>query len=175
MKESIGNALLFNIIIVFVIILLAFFLGSLSYTKAFKVNNRIVEEIEKEGESAGRQFTDFNQAENAYDNAKDNIEKWLNYGNEGKGIGYRKNTSGGVVECKYTPSEDYAKGKLVSDKSNNYEYCVYRVDTCSNSGSSRCGVYYHVITYMYFDVPIIDSLLKLPVNGETRTFEVMKN
>lgn len=47
MKEAISNAMIFNLIIVFVVILIMLFIGSLSYSKAFKVKNRIVEEIEK--------------------------------------------------------------------------------------------------------------------------------
>ena len=52
MKEAISNAFVFNLIIVFVIILIAFFVGSISYSKASKVKNRIVEVIEKEGVKA---------------------------------------------------------------------------------------------------------------------------
>ena len=48
MKEAIANAGVFNIVIIFVIILLAFFVGSLGYSKAFKAKNKIVEEIEKD-------------------------------------------------------------------------------------------------------------------------------
>ena len=48
MKEAISNAFVFNLVIVFVIILLAFFIGSIGYSKASKVKNRIVEEIEKQ-------------------------------------------------------------------------------------------------------------------------------
>lgn len=47
MRESIGSAFLYNIIIVFIIIVFAFLAGTLSYAKAFKVNTRIVSAIEK--------------------------------------------------------------------------------------------------------------------------------
>ena len=47
MKEAIANAGIYNLVIIFVIILLAFFIGSLSYSKAFKVKNKIIEEIER--------------------------------------------------------------------------------------------------------------------------------
>ena len=46
MKEAISNAFLFNIVIVFVVVLIALFVGSLSYTKAYKVKNKIVEETD---------------------------------------------------------------------------------------------------------------------------------
>ena len=89
MKEAIGNAALFYIIITFVVIMIMFFVGSLSYSKAFKVKNKIVEEIEKEGEVPGADpYT-------AYARAEDAIYEWLQSGGEnGTGIGYRQNTGG---------------------------------------------------------------------------------
>ena len=79
MKEAIGNAALFNIVIIFVAILIAFFVGSLSYTKAYKVKNKIVEEIEKEGEHS----TTVEQAENAYANDENEFIDGLSNGNDG--------------------------------------------------------------------------------------------
>ena len=51
-----------------------------------------------------------------------------------------------------------------------FQYCVYEFDTCGSDDNSKCGKYYRVITYMYFDLPIIGGLLKIPVNGETMIF-----
>lgn len=166
MKEAIGNAALFNIVIIFVAILIAFFVGSLSYTKAYKVKNKIVEEIEKEGEHS----TTVEQAENAYANAEDEIIDWLSNGNDGTGIGYRHNTNGGqnnTTNCN-------GDGTLVN-KVSDYEYCVYRHSTCNGDNEGRCGVYYTVTAYMYFDVPIIDDLIKIPISGETMTFTINNN
>ena len=42
MSTSIGHTFLYNLIILFIIIIFAFLSGTLSYYKAFKVNNRIV-------------------------------------------------------------------------------------------------------------------------------------
>lgn len=157
MKEAIGNAMLFNIIIVFVVILIAFFVGSLSYSKAFKVKNKIVEEIEKEEE--------YNEA------ATLEIESWLGSGgSNGKGIGYRHNT--GSLNNTGNCSSD--KGTLVN-KSSNYQYCVYEINTCKTGREGRCGKYYKVIAYMYFDVPIIGDLIKIPVSGETMIFTEIKS
>ncbi len=161
MKESISNALLFNMVITFVVILIAFFVGSLSYSKAFKVKNKIVEEIEKEGENSS-------DPENAYAYAYDEIESWLGSGDDGNGIGYRKNTAGGANNTGNC-STDSSNAELVN-KTSNYEYCVYRISTCDNSNKAKCGVYYQVVAYMYFDVPVVGDLIKIPVRGETLTF-----
>lgn len=154
MKESIGNALLFNFIITFIIILMAFFIGSIGYSKAYKVKNRIVEEIER------------NQTWN--EKVQTEVDKWLDGGGtNGEGIGYRRNTNPGhnnLSNCTEESSEALQNG------SSNYEYCVYLIDTCKKGNSSRCGTYYKVTAYMYFDVPIVGDFLKIPIHGETTTF-----
>ncbi len=156
MKESISNAMVFNIVIVFVIILIGFFVGSLSYSKAYKVTNRIVEVLEKE--------RDYNEA------AKEEIKQWLENGTEaGSGIGYRRNTNPGANNS--CPSFNAPNGGTVTNETltNDYEYCVYRVEDCAKEGK-KCGYYYHVTSFMYFDVPIVGDLIRIPVSGETMTF-----
>ena len=161
MKESIGNAILFYIIITFVVILIMFFVGSLSYSKAYKVKNKIIEEIEKE--------ETYNSA------AVDEIEAWLaGGGTNGKGIGYRHNT-GSLNNRGNCPASDSAlvslpTGAKLVNKSSNYEYCVYEIDTCANGREGRCGKYYKVVAYMYFDLPVIGDMIKIPVSGETMIF-----
>jgi len=177
MNQSISNAMLFNMAIIFVAILLAFFVGSLSYSKASKVNNRIIEEIEKYGEAAGE-----NQAkiDSAYSDAYDNIISWLQHGDEAHetGIGYRQ-VRGAKRPC---PSVDTikketeaarvedvtAKASAGSTATNQYEYCVYRIKNCTGNNKG-CYTYYRVVTYMYFDIPLLDEL-RLPINGETMGF-----
>lgn len=163
MKEAIGNAALFYIIITFVVILIMFFVGSLSYSKAYKVKNKIVEEIEKEGEVPGT------NPEGAYGRAEDEIKKWLKAGGEkGTGIGYRQNTGGlnERINCR--------DGEAVNNNSD-YQYCVYRIHTCTEGREGKCGVYYRVTTYMFFDIPVIGDLLRIPVTGETMTFTIINS
>ena len=149
MKEAISNAMVFNLIIIFVVVLIMLFIGSLSYSKAFKVKNRIVEEIEKD--------------ENYDENTAKDINDWIG----GEGIGYRLKDTTVSHNC-----PNVAGGKIVSDNSssNPYDYCVYELSTCDSGDNYKCGKYYRVITYMYFDLPIIGGLLKIPVNGETMIF-----
>lgn len=165
MKEAIGNAALFYIIITFVVIMIMFFVGSLSYSKAFKVKNKIVEEIEKEGEVPGADpYTAYSRAEGA-------IYEWLKAGGEnGTGIGYRQNTGGLNNHLNCTEGE----GTVVS-KGGDYQYCVYQIDTCAGGREGRCGVYYRVTAYMFFDIPVIGELLKIPVSGETMIFTKLES
>lgn len=153
MKEAIANAGVFNLVIVFVIILLAFFVGSLGYSKAFKVKNRIIDEIEK-----NQGFSEI---------TKDSVEKWLG------SVGYRVGNSNRNM-C---GREEYngINGVLESTNSK-YQYCVYRFDTCSgNTNRKKCSIHYRVVSFMYFDVPVIGGLINIPVKGETINFTRMSN
>lgn len=185
MNQSISNALLFNIVIIFVIVLIAFFVGSLSYSKASKVKNRIIEEIEKYGEAAqGDYSTKQNGIENAYKDAEPNILNWLRNGDDGNstGIGYRQVREGTktcptVNAIANETSVSAANGGVTMESSplasseNPYEYCVYKIKKCDSNKS--CYTYFRVITYMYFDVPIIEDLVKIPVTGETMGFQIV--
>ena len=156
MKEAIANAGIYNLVIIFVIILLAFFIGSLSYSKAFKVKNKIIEEIEKDqGYTTG-----------INDSTEDRVEEWIS------SIGYRINTGNtrNTENCPTVTGNGGETGKLVNTDGD-YQYCVYEFDTCTaGSDKAKCGKYYRATAYMYFDVPILSGLLKLPISGETMIF-----
>lgn len=153
MKEAIANAGVFNLIIIFVIILIMLFIGSLSYSRGFKAKNKVIEEIEKD-----QGFTTSTQ---------DRIDDWLS------NIGYRANVGYNYNSdvCAQSVSGNGGRdGQLVNGNSD-YQYCVYEFNTCTNgSDKAKCGTYYRVITYMYFDLPVLGGLLKLPVSGETMIF-----
>ena len=153
MKEAIANAGVFNLIIIFVIILILMFIGSLSYSRGFKAKNKIIEEIEKD-----QGFTASTQ---------ERIDDWLSNIGYRANVGYNKNSD----VCAKTVSGNGGRGGNLVNEASDYQYCVYEFDTCgSGSDTAKCGKYYRVITYMYFDIPVIGGLLKLPVNGETMIF-----
>lgn len=47
MREGIGSAFLYNMIIIFIVIVFAILAATLTYYKAFKVNTRIINSLEK--------------------------------------------------------------------------------------------------------------------------------
>ncbi len=96
MNSPIGHTFIYNIVILFIIIVFAFIAGILSYYKAFKVNNRIVHAIEK--------FEGYNPY------SKEEIETVL--GN----LGYSLQSA----NCK----AEY-KGMHLSTIGENYRYCIY--------------------------------------------------
>ena len=138
MREAIGNTFIFNTVIIFVAIIIALLVGSLSYSKAFKVKNRIISIIEKH---------------EVYDSGTRNeIEDALS------SIGYRVNPNG-TQNCPNRPG-----GTAINTTNSHYRYCVYQYDT----GTSGKGRYYGVLAYMHFDIPIIGDYLEIPIYGETK-------
>lgn len=132
MRNAIGNALLFNIVITMIILIIAFLAASLSYSKAFRVKNNILNLVEKND--------GYNKAE---------IDLLLS------DIGYRINPNG-TQNCPVKQKT----GEVLNGASN-YRYCIVKYTTVR-------GVYYGVTAYMYFDIPVIGSLLEIPVYGESK-------
>lgn len=97
MGTSIGHTFLYNLVILFIIIIFAFISGTLSYYKAFKVNNRIVHAIEK--------YEGYNEM------AKVEIERILS------GLGYSLEDA----RC----SQEYKGMFYVDALDYNYNYCIY--------------------------------------------------
>ena len=155
MKEAIANAGVFNLIIIFVIILMAFFVGSLGYSKAFKVKNYIINEIEKN--------------EGYDDSLQEEIDSWLSQ------VGYRLNAGVDRRNCPTVNGES-----AINNRQSDYQYCIYKFETSSETKNSsnvsaKQSTYYRVIAYMYFDVPIINDLIRIPVTGETISFTTINS
>lgn len=96
MRGPIAYTFLFNLVMIFVLIIFAFMAGTMSYYKAFKVNNNIVHNIEK--------LEGFNEDSKLY------IERFLG------SISYK---SGGI-KC----AEKYRDMFLVYE-GQDYSYCIY--------------------------------------------------
>ena len=145
MRESIGSVFLYNIIILFVIIVFGLLSATISYYKAFKVNERILYTIDK--------FEGYNKP------AINEINDYL------YSIGYTTSPNG-QNDC--VKSRD--GGTLVIDRNSNYLYCVYYFndDRGSNEEGRLNGddepIYYNysLTSYIYADLPIVGAF-KLPV------------
>lgn len=145
MKESIAQAFILNLILFFFVILVLLLFGSINYSKAYKVKNRIITIIEKYGEWS----TD------AKAEVVDNMVK----------AGYQTTTDGNG-KCEKLVNENSVENELVYPVGNeaqgrHYDYCVIR-------HKSSVGEYYQVVVYMKFEIPIIGGFLEFPVKGETK-------
>ena len=141
MREAIGGSFIFYFVIIFIALFILFFVGGLSYTKAFKVKNRIVDIIER-----------YNDGYSVDNREKIDAEILSVL----KSLGYRLNTRN-----RSCPKRNGATA--IEHRSQNYRYCIYEY-------SSTRGAYYGVTAYMYMDLPIIGELIEIPVSGETKVF-----
>ena len=151
MREATGGATLFYIVIFIITIIILLLISSISYSKAYRVKNRIVDIIEKYEcyeDCDGKVIAVTNKDNPAVEEINDTLAA----------IGYKVNPLNSNWEC---PTRD---GELINNSSvgNNYRYCVYKVN-------SQRGYYYNVVSYMYLEVPLIGSTIDLPVYGATKT------
>ena len=137
MKEATGGTFLIYWISIFLIITFAFLTATLSYMKAYKLNSRIVNAIEK--------FEGYNHLSNNEIDSK--LSLWA----------YRKE-SNPFADC---PT---VRGKNpINDASLNqsYAYCVYEFKLNDHYYN------YGVRTYIFIELPIVHRILKVPVYSET--------
>lgn len=145
MREAIGNTFIVNLLLVFLGVMSIIFIGSISYSKAFKVKNRIIHVIEKYGEWPEGELVNYPRKE---------IEASL------KQIGYPLIAR--IGDCsKYAKDSSAAVVYGGNPADTTYHYCVYKY-------KNDRGVYYGVTTFMHFDIPLIGGLLEFPVYGETK-------
>ncbi len=156
MRQSIGEVATLNIIIIFIVIVFGLLAGTISYYKAFKVNSKILDSIEK--------YEGYN------DLAKKQIENDLNT------IGYVKNNTNWRCPNK-NGGDDLVRAKLDDNTSQgtSHYYCIYyhRNDGSSVKGGNldagrinmdKEPIYYNyvVVTYIFVDLPIAGQF-KVPV------------
>lgn len=151
MRESFGASFVVGAVIFFVAIFIFFFVAGISYTKAFKIKNRIIDIIEEKGCFDEKNCT-----------AKAEIDAIL------QETGYRMKP--GKPECDsidrinnivHNPN---VQAEVLTDEFNSYRYCVYKV-------SSARGNYYGAAAFMYFDMPLGFGTLEFPIYGESKVIE----
>lgn len=144
MREAVGNAFLVNFIIVFLVTIMFLLISSISYTKSFRVRNRLIDIIERNG-----CYDDQNNSDCPSKTEIDNILVE---------IGYKVS---GNKKCE---KPDDTKTTLLTATNTNFRYCVYKKETNNNR------YYYSVTAYGYFEIPLIGSYFEIPVKGDTKIF-----
>lgn len=158
MREALGGSLLLNLVLVFAGLVIAFFVGILSYSKAYRVKNRIIELIEKH--EVYKENIAINEINPDLNNA-----------------GYLANSPTKCDSIQDNLVENKYNGNYLSDNLNKnygYNYCVFEVcDEKDENGNciARNGKYYVVVTFIHFEVPVIGDILTFPVYGETKMLD----
>ena len=147
MRESLGGAMLLNLVVIFSGIVIAFFIGILSYSKAYRVKNRIIEIIEK------------------YEVYDENVANELNPDLNNAGYNTSNPTKCEAIRSDLVNADNgrYEDAKLLANSNTyGYDYCVFE------SKNSDNGNYYVVVTFVRFEFPVIGDVLTFPVYGETK-------
>lgn len=138
MREATGNALLTMIVAATITIIMVFFVGTLSYSKSYKIKNYIIDQIE---ENKGWSST-----------LESSIDEHL------KDVGYNIRGDLNCNSSNNLPKSGWCKSISLSSS---YNYCIYE---CVNGSYT----YYTVLTFMKFDFPVISESLKIRVYGSTK-------
>lgn len=139
MNDSLGNSMLMSIVIFVATIVMLLFVSALSFGKAYKAKNFVIENLES--------YKNFNSAQTEIENDLTRL-------------GYQIDNA---YKC---PKLD---GKNAINPSG-FKYCVYLkcVGEYKNGSCDSKGYYYKVITYTQFKFPVIEDIMVLKVQGETK-------
>ena len=170
MKGAIGNAFILNMVITFIIIFFMLLIGSVAYSKAYKVNKFLLDSLVDYVEYFN---TVSNQKSICFSKYCDNDEKvivsWRDKVNDylarsGYLLTKESNT------CRSRASEGYrlARNNTVGD----YDYCIYQKEYYALDKTddifTKKRFSYKVVSYMKFDFPIIGEFIKLPITSESK-------
>ena len=144
MKESIGVSFIINIVVLFIIIIFVFIAGTISYNKAFKVNSKIVNALEK--------FEGYNSA------SKEEMDLLL------MSIGYKPGDSTKCPQTKNGGILVTASSFEVNPSYEKYSYCIYFFDNDGDDHHYTFGV----TSYMDLDIPIVSNFITIPIYSKTR-------
>ena len=164
MKGAIGNALIMNIVITFIIIFFSLLIGGMAYSKAHKVKNFIVNEIEL-FERQGKH--DFNKPLFYKGEWDEKVNEYL-----GK-VGYPIATD--RSSCPDRSDEGYTK--WIWTEPGRYDYCIYYKAIVTDSDSNpviRQKYYYEVKAFMKMDLPVIGDMIKIPITSQTKTYTIYR-
>lgn len=146
MREGMGSVFLYNLIIVFIVITFGFLSASLSYMKAFKVNGKIANSLEK--------YEGYNDLSNK------EITETLSL------IGYKL----GTPKCERRKHNGVSYDAVVTIQGSVYhDYCIYEYMNSKNGDYKNGYFTYGILTYTYLDIPILGGIFKIPVYSETES------
>lgn len=150
MKEAVGGASLFTIVIAFVILFTGYISLSINYSKAYNVKNELVNIIRNQG---GVCTSD---TPSQYDNCYNFQEQITDYFKE---TNYRSSGKCDEGFVGYTKTGELAN-------SSNAAFCVKGISARGNSELPN-ALYYQVKVFWQLDLPIFSSLFNFGIVGET--------
>ncbi len=151
MKEAAGNTFVFNWVIFFLWLILFLFIGSLIYSRTFKIRNEVVSIIElNQGWSSDTQ--------KKVNEFLDNINYRRTTDFQGRPLRGRAAAFAKVGTACRVP-DGGGTWNTVYNESDGFMACVYH-ETNLN--------YYRVEVFLSLSLPVVGEFMTFPVSGETR-------
>ena len=167
MKGAIGNALIMNIVITFIIIFYSLLIGSMAYSKAYKIKNYLINLIDQEENAGNHDFGALiGNKQNEWDTK---VNEYL------KNIGYTISTN----QTGTCPTKQ-GYNLYINNTKGRYDYCIYRsnrkgdIVDMTKHPTIRKRYNYLVLVYMKFDIPVLGNFIRLPITGETKSYNVYR-
>ena len=167
MKGAIGNAFILNMVITFIIIFFMLLIGSIAYSRAYKVNKYLLDSLVDYAEYYN---TVDNQEYICFDNCSSKIKKgWNDRVNDYLAeSGYILSTDSDT--CPSYEDEGYENKR--NTRVGGYEYCIYQKRYYEKNEAddifTKKRYIYRVVSYMKFDFPIVGDFIKLPIVSESK-------
>ncbi len=145
MRNSIGGAWVFSIVLVFMMVLIAYISIQINYSNAYKLKTSMITRLE--------QYEGFNNTSKA---ELDGLVRDNGYRQRGlcrepsNGEKYFGVLNGTVTESPDTPQN----------------YCVYR-NVIDEKDGKEAKYYYSIDVFFGFNLPVVGDLYTFKVNGET--------
>lgn len=152
MRESIGTATLFKIVLIFTLIFAAFLTLTITYNRVFKLKNESLSILEK------------------YDGTEEAIKIINNYlSNNGYSTTGSCKTRYGVKNYDNPSPEEVEDGEK-------YYYCIdYDCEGSFCSIGSSSTIKYNIELFFTFNLPALGDLGKFRITGETKAVKLYSN
>ena len=173
MKEGISYSFLLNIIILFIFVCFSVVMGISSYYRAYKAGAIIVESIEKyEG------YNCLSEKEIALKLGSITYNVPFNVSCDSKGTSCKTGDGYVVVvndldlnSDKKAWNENMNSSYSCEERSNVFEGSTTEIKVCSTNKHYQYTVY----TYMYFDLPVINSIVRIPFISKSKILYEFRN
>ena len=147
MKSAFGGVGLFMIVIFFIVLFTGYICMSINHTRAFNVKNAVIRIIERHG-------TGTKNIDKLASDITDDVVAELNE------IGYRIEST-----CK-EGWYGFEKNNRFVEESSKALFCIKKIET-TNATLNKSMHYYQVETFYQLDIPIVKTLMRLTIKGDT--------
>ncbi len=150
MRQALGTTVMLNFIIIFIVVTFAFLSATLSYMKAYKVNSKMSDAIEKYEGYNDLSYKEINR-----------LLGTLGYIKGAKNNCKNKNDINNNSVFEIYNSNNMSLQNEYGFKDKKYYYCIYEYVIDDNY------VKYGIETYIRTEFPLIGKLLKIHIYKET--------